>query len=146
VLQGWTDSEISDAASSDTLTGGAGNDTFVLGNASGNAYGKTLFSSNRTATVTDFQTGDVLRLYGGAHSDFSMGAAVTTDEGFEKKTISRGGQAWYEVVFDNVGSEVLLSSYVNNPGGGSPTFSTTPKTLGYVTSSTNLNLSDFNFS
>jgi hypothetical protein len=45
----------------DTLTGGAGNDTFVLGDAS-NAYYNTADNGGDYAVITDFATGDRLRL------------------------------------------------------------------------------------
>ena len=60
-LQAWTNSNPVLNASDDTLTGGSGADRFVLGNATGNAYGQAAMgdASNYRAAITDFNADNI---------------------------------------------------------------------------------------
>jgi Ca2+-binding RTX toxin-like protein len=60
-LQAWTNTNPVLNTSDDTLTGGAGADRFVLGNASGNAYGQAAMgdASNYRAAITDFNADSI---------------------------------------------------------------------------------------
>jgi Ca2+-binding RTX toxin-like protein len=61
----------------DTLTGGSGADVFVIGNATGNAYG--INNSNSFALITDFTVGtDRLQLKGSLASDYMVNFADPT--------------------------------------------------------------------
>ena len=74
-LQGWDGTPTSNTVG-DNLTGGAGEDTFVLGNNTSNAYGYGAVSP--TATVADFEVGiDRFQLhnYGSGASDYTVNSA-----------------------------------------------------------------------
>jgi Ca2+-binding RTX toxin-like protein len=60
-LQAWTNSNPVLNTSDDTLTGGSGADWFVLGNATGNAYGQAAMgdASNYRAAITDFNADNI---------------------------------------------------------------------------------------
>ena len=73
LLQGWSGLS-SLNTSADLLVGGAGIDTFVLGDALGNAYGSR--TGAPMATISGFNAGDVLQLhnYGGGAADYTVNA------------------------------------------------------------------------
>jgi Ca2+-binding RTX toxin-like protein len=78
-LQAWTNATPSSNTANDTLTGGAGSDTFVLGDATANAYGQGWSGSpgNTRAVITDFTfgaSGDIFQL-----NDLGGSGAITLD-------------------------------------------------------------------
>jgi Ca2+-binding RTX toxin-like protein len=65
------DNTLSGAGGLDTLTGGTGSDLFILGDATGNAFGEDKDST--FALITDFTVGtDMLQLKGTSASDFTV--------------------------------------------------------------------------
>jgi hypothetical protein len=100
-LQGWGGTSTANV-SNDTLTGGAGTNVFVLGDATGNAYG---FDSNPAvnyrALITGFVVGtDSFQLW---DADQSGAVTVAADGAIANQmNVSVGGLQVYRFNYDNV--------------------------------------------
>ena len=115
-LQGWTNTTASQNSSNDTLTGGAGVDTFVLGNAVSNAYGQfnAVNPSNKFAQITDYDvtTGDLLRVWS---NDFDVAAFANnaTDTITLTKTVGAGSGNAYTLQYSQGAGSGTADLYMN---------------------------------
>ena len=115
-LQGWTNTTASENASNDTLTGGAGVDTFVLGNAGSNGYGQfnAVNPSNKYAQITDYNVtdGDLLRVWS---NDFDVATFVNngTDTITLTKTALAGAGNAYTLQYSQAGPTGTADLYMN---------------------------------
>jgi Ca2+-binding RTX toxin-like protein len=115
-LQGWTNTTASSNNSNDTLTGGAGVDTFVLGNAVSNAYGQfnAVNPFNKYAQITDYDVaaGDLLRVWS---NDFDAATFVNngTDTITLTKTAGAGAGNAYTLQYSQGAGSGTADLYMN---------------------------------
>jgi Ca2+-binding RTX toxin-like protein len=108
-LQGWSGTSTSNTAA-DKMTGGNGNDLFILGDTLGNAYGQS--GSSPFATITDYHQGyDSLNLhnYGAGAADYS----VATLPGFYNLEILHGSDVVGKLSVQDRNTATFLTTNVN---------------------------------